>query len=318
MTLSERFHVNGEPRDAELTDLDGDGWNDVVTVIRDADKVQAYRNVQGRLLLSAEAPVGRSPREIALADFNNDHCADFVVVNRDSYDVSILLGCGADAVGFQQLDQTYPVDGEVAGLLLVDLNGDGRADVLQLHRASSEISVRLSGPNGQLAVPALFSTGAQPNGFETADVNGDGKLDVLTANLGQEGTPGTISVLLGDGAGGFAPYTTVRIPVPTNQPGAHLLAVKAADFDGDGRVDLVTSFSDSRIAFFRGDGQGSFEPAADYADGFPTFVFATWSLASTPASPCFTAPRGPRSNADNSRADRECPFRTPCPERTFR
>src|SRR6185503_3913390 len=126
-----------------------------------ADKIQAYRNVQGQLVLSTEAPVGRSPREIALADFNNDQCGDFVVVNRESFDVSVLLGCGADAVGFQKLDQTYPVDGEVAGLLVVDLNRDGRADVLQLHRASSEISVRLSGPTGLLSVPVFFPTGNQ-------------------------------------------------------------------------------------------------------------------------------------------------------------
>jgi hypothetical protein len=279
MTLVERFHVNGEPRDAELTDFDGDGWNDAVIAIRDADKVQAYRNVQGRFVLSTEAPVGRSPREMALADFNNDGCADIAVVNRDSYDVSILLGCGADAVGFQKLDQTYPVDGEVAGLLLVDLNRDGRADVLQLHRASSEISVRLSGTNGQLSVPAIFPAGLQPNGFETADVNGDGKLDVVTANLGDAGTPGSISILLGNGLGGFAPFSTVTLPAPTNQPPARLLAVKAADFDGDGDADLVASFADARIAFFRGHGDGSFTSAANYSNGFPTFVFATRQFA---------------------------------------
>jgi hypothetical protein len=279
MTLVERFHVNGEPRDAELTDFDGDGWNDAVIAIRDGDKVQAYRNVQGSLVLATEAPVGRSPREIALADFNNDHCADVVVVNRDSYDVSILLGCGADAVGFQKLDQTYPVDGEVAGLLLVDLNGDGRADVLQLHRASSEISVRLSGTNGQLSVPSFYPTGTQPNGFETTDVNGDGKLDVVTANLGEENSPGTISILLGNGLGAFGPYATVPLPVPTNQPAARLLAVKAADFDRDGHADLVASFADSRIAFFRGLGDGTFTAAANYSNGFPTFVFATRQFA---------------------------------------
>jgi hypothetical protein len=279
MTLVERFHVNGEPRDAELTDFDGDGWNDAVIAIRDGDKVQAYRNVHGNLVLSTEAPVGRSPREIALADFNNDHCADIVVVNRDSYDVSLLLGCGADAVGFQKLDQTYPVDGEVAGLLLVDLNGDRRADVLQLHRASSEVSVRLSGTNGQLSAPVFFPTGIQPNGFETADVNGDGKLDVVTANLGQDGSPGTISVLLGNGQGAFGVYSTVSLPVPTNQPAAHLLTVKTADFDGDGHADLVASFADSRIAFFRGAGDGTFTPAANYSNGFPSFVFATRQFA---------------------------------------
>src|SRR5687767_2263162 len=275
MSLVERFHVDGEPRDAELTDFDGDDWNDVVVAIRDADKVQAYRNEQGRLVLAAEAPVGRSPRELALGDFNNDDCGDFVVVNRQSFDVSVLLGCGADAVGFQKLNQTYPVDGEVAGLLLADLNRDGRADVLQLHRASSEVSVRLSGTAGQLELPTFHSTGIQPNGFEITDVNGDSKLDVISANLGQEGSPGTLSILLGDGLGGFGPHATVSIPGGTNGPPVRLLAVKAADFDRDQKADLVTSFADSRIAFFRGNGDGTFAPGADYSGGFPEFVFAT-------------------------------------------
>jgi hypothetical protein len=279
MTLVERFHVDGEPRDAELTDLDGDGWNDTIIAIRDADKIQAYRNVQGSLVLSSEAPVGRSPREIALADFNNDGCDDFVVVNRDSFDVSILLGCGADAVGFQKLDQTYPVDGEVAGLLLADLNHDTRADVLQLHRASSEVSVRLSGTNGQLSLPVIFPTGNQPNSFETADVNGDGHLDVLTANLGHESLPGTISVLLGNGLGSLNPYTSVPIPAHTNQPDARLLAVKAADFDGDGRADLVAGFADTRIAFFRGNGNGTFAASPAYSNGLPEFAFAARQFA---------------------------------------
>ena len=279
MTLVERFHVNGEPRDAELADLNGDGWNDVIVVIRDADKVQAYANVQGNLVLSSEAPVGKSPRELAVADFNNDGCKDFVVVNRGSFDVSVLLGCGADAVGFQQLDQTYPVDGEVAGLLVVDLNSDARADVVQLHRASSEISVRLSGPAGHLSEPALFATGLQPNGFETADINGDGKLDVVTANLGDAGAAGTISILIGDGAGRFGAYSTVALPVAQGQPSARLLAVKAADFDGDGDADLVVSFADNRIAFFRGRGDGAFLPGADYSNGYPGFVFETRQFA---------------------------------------
>ena len=100
MTLLERFHVSGEPRDAELADLDTDGWNDVVVAIRDEDKVQACENVGGRLSLSAEIPVGMSPREIAMGDFNKDGCPDFAVVNRKSFDVSVLISSGADAVGY--------------------------------------------------------------------------------------------------------------------------------------------------------------------------------------------------------------------------
>ena len=52
-------------------------------------------------------------------------------------------------------DLIYPVDGEVTGLNVLDYNGDGRDDVLQLHRASGEVSVRYSNPDGTLR-PAEF------------------------------------------------------------------------------------------------------------------------------------------------------------------
>jgi hypothetical protein len=37
------------------------------------------------------------------------------------------------------------VDGSVSGLELIDFNRDGRPDVMQLHRDTSEFSVRLTG-----------------------------------------------------------------------------------------------------------------------------------------------------------------------------
>ena len=132
------------------------------------------------------------------------------------------------------------------------------AFLLQLAVDGSNVSFVRALPTGARTLALLLHFG-----FETADVNGDNQLDVLTANLGDSGTPGTVSILFGNVLGGFSNYSTVSIPMPTNQPAAHLLTVKAADFDGDGHADLVTSFADSRIAFFRGNGDGSFTPAAD-------------------------------------------------------
>jgi len=62
-----------------------------------------------------------------------------------------------------------------------------------------------------------------------ADFNGDGHIDLITAN----GDSGTISVLLGTGAGAFLP--------PVNPGGVPLGAV--ADFNGDGRMDLASAGS---------------------------------------------------------------------------
>lgn len=274
MTLQERFHVNGEPRDAELADMDGDGWLDVVTVIRDADKVQAYRNVQGVLHLAAEIPVGTSPRELTTADFNGDGCPDFAVVNRQSFDVSILLGCGGGAVGFQTLNQVVPVDGEVSGLQLVDLNDDGRADVVQTHRASSDVSVRLTQAGGGLSAPVFYPAGLSVNQMELADVTGDDRRDLITAALGLEDTPGAVTVRQGLPGGTFGAAVQAPLPDPVSQPEARLLAVKAADFDNDGKADLALSFTDARLAFLRGNGDGTFTAAANYSGGFPLFVFA--------------------------------------------
>jgi hypothetical protein len=44
-----------------------------------------------------------------------------------------------------------------------------------------------------------FSVGPNPQAVVTADFNNDGRLDLATANYGD----GTVSVLLGDGRGGF-------------------------------------------------------------------------------------------------------------------
>jgi len=48
----------------------------------------------------------------------------------------------AHVVGFEVLDQFYLVDGEVSALVVADANGDRRDDVFQLHRASSDFSLR--------------------------------------------------------------------------------------------------------------------------------------------------------------------------------
>ena len=54
-------------------------------------------------------------------------------------------------------------------------------------------------------VPQLtFSTGAGPNDAIVADINRDGKPDLLIANQDDN----TVSILLGNGDGTFAPQTT--------------------------------------------------------------------------------------------------------------
>jgi hypothetical protein len=79
-----------------------------------------------------------------------------------------------------------------------------------------------------------------------------------------------ITVRLGLGNGAFGPARTFALPdpVPTSgiPPGlglpsaqdSRLFSLEAADFDGDGNLDLTAGFWDCRLGFFRGHGDGTF------------------------------------------------------------
>lgn len=75
------------------------------------------------------------------------------------------------------------------------------------------------------------AVGTDPAGIVTADFDGDGRSDLAVANAGS----GTISVLLRQAGGGFAPEG----PALAAAPGTTSLAV--ADFNGDTRPDLAAA-----------------------------------------------------------------------------
>jgi hypothetical protein len=105
--------------------------------------------------------------------------------------------------------------------------------------------------------PALdFSVGSNPTSVTVGDFDGDGYADLAVANLDSD----TISVLLGDGEGGFAAAPDVAVSVP--------LAVAVGDFNGDGNADLAAaSVFRNAVGVLLGDGAGGFAaPANSYVD----------------------------------------------------
>src|SRR5438094_397844 len=85
-----------------------------------------------------------------------------------------------------------------------------------------------------------YTVGNDPRSAAFGDFNGDGRMDIVVANDAGNGTGGapTLSVLLGDGRGAFTLSST--IPVDTLP-----YYIQSADFNGDGRPDLVIAHVDS-------------------------------------------------------------------------
>jgi hypothetical protein len=75
-----------------------------------------------------------------------------------------------------------------------------------------------------------FPTGARPQSVAIGDINGDDSFDLVSVN----NLAGTISVLLGDGTGGFGSKTDFPA-------GSHPYAVAIADINRDGNLDLAAT-----------------------------------------------------------------------------
>ena len=97
-----------------------------------------------------------------------------------------------------------------------------------------------------------FTVGTKPMSVAVGDFNGDGKPDLAIAN-----GDGTVTVLLGNGAGGFAAAPGSPFPA-----GSGPSAVAVGDFNGDGKPDLaIADYTGNNVTVLLGDGTGRFTAA---------------------------------------------------------
>jgi ankyrin repeat protein len=102
-----------------------------------------------------------------------------------------------------------------------------------------------------------YAAGQQPRSVAMGDVNGDTFLDLATANFNGD----DVSVLLGNGAGGFGPSADLAT-------GAAPHSVAMGDVNGDTFPDLATAnFEGGSVSVLLGDGAGGFGAHTDFITG---------------------------------------------------
>lgn len=239
MKLGQHPHTHG----LAVADINRDNKLDLVTCNNaDNDISLAFGDGRGNFTRAPQAfPVGPSPYPFAVGDVNNDGWPDIVATatatgpaRREQLPLSraltLLL---ADAKGGFSSRQLPLRTGEPWFAAIADFNGDGRADIVATHHELRAMTILIGDGRGGFteANGSPFDFGVSLFQVITADVDRDGRTDVI-------GTSGdSLRVLLGDGNGAFK--AGASIPVG---PGAWRAA--AADLNGDGTVDLVTSNSD--------------------------------------------------------------------------
>jgi hypothetical protein len=231
-------------------DIDGDGHLDVVVASDSNNLVRWYKgDGAGGFALggAGDYPVGAFPGSVAVGDLNGDFRPDVAVSNTLSDDVTILLNAG----GGTFLPPTFFAAGDAPFSVVVgNANGDGRPDLVVANRDTNDVTVLLGDGSGGFPTSRRVPGANAPNVALLFDADRNGNADLAVANW-PSSTGGSVHVLPGEGLGDFGP---VQVPGGSSGP------VAAADFDRDGRPDLVTGDpGNPEILFHRGKGDGTFE-----------------------------------------------------------
>jgi hypothetical protein len=156
----------------------------------------------------------------------------------------------------------FPVGTAPGSVEIADLNGDGKPDIVVANEQSNNVTILLGDGKGGFtqAKGSPFPAGHNPNDIAIGDFNNDGKLDLAIANHDQK----HLTVLLGDGNGGFTPAPNSPFVVEV-QPHTH--GVATGDLNGDGNLDLVTdNWENNQVAVLFGDGKGNFNTSGTFLD----------------------------------------------------
>ncbi|HKS81014.1 MAG TPA: FG-GAP-like repeat-containing protein [Candidatus Acidoferrales bacterium] len=274
-TAGASYSVNGAVIGANTMatgDLNGDGHQDIVIGLGCDFSVSGCStgavlvflgNGDGTFETPVDYPtVGNQILPIVTGDFNRDGKQDVLIsVSAGLNPGSLILfpGNGDGTLGTPVISSLGVAAGGGA-IAAADFNSDGNPDAVTI--GINGVAVAFGNADGTFQTATAYGLNNNatnfPQSIAIADMNGDGKPDIVVGE-GQGGSLNAAAVLINDGTGNF-PSNTVY-----SMTGSGPVSVAAADFNGDGKNDVLLASeqnsSDGAINLLVGNGDGTFRSA---------------------------------------------------------
>ncbi len=165
---------------------------------------------------------------------------------------TLTVTATASATGNGNLGTIFPAGQNPGGLVAIDINSDGKKDIVVINAGDPSLGRFIAKGNGLYQAMSKIN-GLCPGGnaIASADFNADGKADLAIACGGND----AISIYLGNGDGSFQNPVLI-----STAPGETIpTALVTGDFNGDTKIDIAfTSAGGSLVGVLLGVGNGSF------------------------------------------------------------
>ena len=243
--------------------INGDNIPDIVVANRISNDITVLiGNGNGGFRESIQSPVftGGEPVAIASGDFDNDGDSDLAVANKESNNIRIFLNNnGFGAILTQSSPGLIATGGEDAlSVASGDLNNDGNIDLVVANKGSDNISILLGNGNAGFSIAEnspISVAGSGSRSIVIGNFDLDPNLDLAVANSDTD----NVSILLGDGYGGFSEAANSPVSVGINP-----VLLISDDWNNDGQLDLaIANKGSNNISILLGTETSEFNEAPD-------------------------------------------------------